>query len=226
MALIRFSGWACDAMIVTGTIYGVVLNDSEERAALGDALKADPYKALPLAPVVYIKPRLCATSGGAAIPLPQGEGELVAASTVALLFGRDATGVTPEAALSYVDAACLALEVSLPSGSYYRPAVAERCRDGFLPLAAADGVRLPDEIVTLVDGVEVHRWSLARLVRSPAQLISDLSAFMTLRAGDLLMIGLPGDAPRVTAGQTIRIEADGLLPLATTVAADAVREAA
>lgn len=226
MARTQSSGSGCNAVIVNGTIYGTVLNDAAERAGLGDALKADPYKKLPEAPVIYIKPRLCATTGGAPIPLPRDAGELVAAATVALLFGRDAKGVTPEAALSYVDAACLALEVSLPSASYYRPAVAERCRDGFLPLGAAGEVRLPGEIVTLIDGVEAHRWPLSRLVRSPAQLISDLSTFMTLQAGDLLMIGLPGDAPRITAGQTVRVEADGLLPLAATVTTEAVGEAA
>ncbi|MBB4858642.1 5-oxopent-3-ene-1,2,5-tricarboxylate decarboxylase/2-hydroxyhepta-2,4-diene-1,7-dioate isomerase [Novosphingobium chloroacetimidivorans] len=208
-------------MIVSGTIYGVVLNDADERAALADAFNADPYKAPPQAPVVYIKPRLCATVGGAPVPLPAGESEVTVAATVALLFGRDATAGSEDAALSHVEAACLALDVSLPSASYYRPAIAERCRDGFLPLGHAGDVCLPDEIVTFVDGVEAHRWPLSRLVRSAEKLIAELSSFMTLQAGDLLLIGLPGEAPRARAGQSVRVEAEGFAPIAVSITTEA-----
>lgn len=204
-------------MIATGTIYGVVLNDRQELGELESAFHEDPYKAPPKAPVVYIKPRLCATVGGAPVPLPEGEGELVAAATLALLIGSDAQGVSPAEAWDRVAAVSLALDVSLPAASYYRPAIAQRCRDGFLPLGAPSAPTLPSEIVTCVDGREVHRWPLSRLSRSPAQLIADLSAFMTLRAGDLLLVGVAGDAPRIRAGQHVRVEAEGLASIETRV---------
>lgn len=226
MARTKFSGLGSEAVIVCGTIYGVVLNDANERSAMADAFTADPYKAPPLAPVVYIKPRLCATSGGAPVPLPAGQSVLNVAGTVALLFGRDATAVGEDEALSYVSAACLALDVSLPSADYYRPAIAERCRDGFLPLGMTGDVQLPDEVVTLVDGVEVHRWSLDRLVRSPAKLVAELSSFMTFQAGDLLLIGLAGDAPRAIVGQHVRVEASGFAPIVVSIAEQAALEKA
>lgn len=208
-------------MMVTGTIYGVVLNDREELQRLGSFFHEDPYKAPPKAPVVYIKPRLCVTVGGAPVPLPEGEGELVVAATLALLIARNAQAVAPADAWGCVGATSLALDVSLPAASYYRPAIAQRCRDGFLPLGRASAPVLPHEIMTFVDGQEVHRWSLSRLARSAEQLIADLSAFMTLRAGDLLLIGLAGDAPHVRAGQRIRVEAEGLAPIETRVEAEA-----
>lgn len=204
-------------MIVTGTIYGVVLNDRQELERLESSFHEDPYKAPPKAPVVYIKPRLCATGGGAPVPLPEGERELVVAATLALIIARDAQAVTPAEAWAHVGATSLALDVSLPTTSYYRPPVAQRCRDGFLPLGPASVPTSPSEIVTFVDGHEVHRWPLSRLERSAEQLIADLSAFMTLRVGDLLLIGLPGDAPRARAGQRIRVEAEGLAPIETRV---------
>lgn len=204
--------------MIGGTIYGVVLNDAAERETLGTSLGKDPYKAPPAAPVVYIKPRACATGRGAAIPLPKGERKLTVAATLALLIGQDASRVDTASALGHVAAACLALDVSVPFDSYYRPPIAHIARDGFLPLGALAQPTLPDEIVTAIDGKEAHRWNLARLLRSPAQLIADLSQFMTLQAGDLLLVGLPGDAPRATEGQRIAVSASGLPPLATAIA--------
>lgn len=205
-----------------GTVYGVLLNDRDEREQLEPAFHQDPYKAPPKAPVVYIKPRLSVTAGGQPVPLPEGEEDLVAAATLALLFASDATAVSAQDAWSHVGAVSLALDVSIPTESYYRPTIAQRCRDGFLPLGKAVAPTQPDEIVTYVDGREAHRWSLSRFERPIGQLVADLSAFMTLKAGDTLLVGLPGDAPRVYLGQTIRVEAAGLPPLETTVAQEIV----
>lgn len=204
-------------MIGSGTIYGVVLNDRSELDRLEPAFHDDPYKAPPSAPVVYIKPRLCATTGGAPVPLPAGETGLVAAATLALLFAQDAVAVEPAEGWRSVGAVSLALDISLPAANYYRPAIAQRCRDGFLPLGRACDPRVPAEIVTIADGEEVHRWPLSRLVRPIENLIADLTSFMTLKAGDILLVGLPGDAPHVRAGQRLRVEADGLPPLETRV---------
>ena len=204
-------------MTIIGTAYGVVLNDRAEREALAVELSNPPYLAPPQAPVVYIKPGPCLSFGGAAVPMPVEAPELVVSPTLALLFGHDFGG----AGLQAVAASALALDVSLPDGNYYRPDIAQRCRKGFLPLGDFTVPTLPDEIITFVDDVEVHRWSLSRLVRKPAQLIADLSVFMTLRAGDILLIGLPSDAPIVRAGQRVRMIANGLPVLSTRLVAEA-----
>ncbi len=205
-------------MMISGTAYGVVLNDRAEREALAAVLTEKPYQGLPQAPVVYIKPGVSLTFGGAAVPVPAGTEGLTIAPTVALFFGRAST----DAGLGAVAATALALDVSLPGADYYRPDIARRCRDGFLPLGAFTAPVIPEEIVTFVDDVAVHRWRLDRLVRDPARLIGDLSTFMTLRPGDLLLAGLPGDAPTARAGQRVRIEAAGLPALSTILAAEAV----
>lgn len=62
-----------------------------------------------------------------------------------------------------MSAAALALDVSLPGGDYYRPDTAHHCRNGFLPLGEFGSVAIPDEIVTSLDNVVVHRWSLSRV---------------------------------------------------------------
>lgn len=207
-----------------GTAYGVVLNDRVEFEQLGDAFATDPYRAPPVAPVLYIKPRGCVVATGGEVAVPAGQ-PVVAAATVALLFGRDATRLAAADALGAVAGVALALDLSLPHDSYYRPAVAERCRDGFLPLGPAS--TMPADLAaltieTLVDDAPVHSWDLSRLLSDAAGLIARISEFMTLAAGDLLLVGLPGDAPRVGAGQAIEARARGLAPLRTRLVEEAL----
>ena len=192
-------------MMIAGTVYGVVLNDQAQRGALAEAFGQKPYVAPPRAPVLYVKPRNCWRFDGAAVTVPSELAEVEVAATVALLFG-DAPGVPV--------AAALALDVCEPHASFYRPAIRQRCRDGFLPVgdfAAYDlDALVSGGIVTWVDGVEAHRWSLARLVRDIPELIDEVCDFMTLENGDVLLVGLAGDAPRVAAGQEVRVEHEGL----------------
>ena len=48
------------------------------------------------------------------------------------------------------------------------------------------------------------------MIRPAARLLADVTEFMTLAPGDVLALGAAAPAPRVRAGQTSRIEIDGL----------------
>lgn len=210
--------------MLAGTAYGVVLNDRAERVALSDAFTSEPYRDAPKSPVLYIKPRLCAVPSGSRVEVPD-SAELIIAPTLALLFGRDATRSSASQALEHVAAVRLALDISQPHASYFRPAIAERCRDAFLPLGNLSP--LPQDISqitihTLVDDREVHSWSLGRLAMPVADLVEAISVFMTLSAGDLLLVGLPGDAPRARAGQIVKATASGIEPVEAQLVSPAV----
>jgi 5-oxopent-3-ene-1,2,5-tricarboxylate decarboxylase / 2-hydroxyhepta-2,4-diene-1,7-dioate isomerase len=147
------------------------------------------------------------------VRLPANLARVEAAATLGLLFHRDARRVTAGDALGHVGGICLALDISEPQESYYRPAVRQRCRDGFLPLGNLTEFTpglLNGDIETRVDGEVAHTWSPKRLVRDAATLIADISQFMTLAAGDLLLIGLPHDAPRLAGGNHVTVSAPGL----------------
>jgi len=197
-------------MTIAGSIYGVILNDVRERERLASQFGQKPYAAPPQAPVVYMKAASTLTRG--AIIAPPGA-VVDAAPTLALLFARDATMVTAQNAVSHIGAVALALDISLPQVDYYRPAVVQKNGDGFLPVGPFAPVTFPATIRLQIDGEPEFQWSLDRLCRPIDQLIADMSSFMTFRAGDILLIGLPGDAPRLTAGQTVRVMAEGLPPL-------------
>lgn len=202
--------------MIAGNIYGVVLNDRPQIAQMAGDFAMPPYKAPPEAPVLYIKTRNCLASGGSDIMLDADLSRVEIAATLGLLFGRAATKIAHADALGCVAGACLALDISEPEASYYRPTVRQRCRDGFLPLgqfSTFDPAILNASIGTAINGMAVHAWSPERLARNAATLIADISSFMTLAAGDLLLIGLPHDAPRAGAGDTVHVACAGLFPL-------------
>lgn len=208
--------------MIQGAAYGVALNDRlqlDERTA---DFQEPPYGGAPRAPVLYIKPRNCFGPGGAPVPVPAELAEVEAAPTIALLFARDLAHAEPADVRAAVGGACLILDVCEPHQNYYRPAIRERCRDGFLPFGAfAPLPARQGDIVTSIDGQEAHSWSLDRLARPIETLCAEISRFMTLQAGDLLLVGLPGDAPRVRIGQTVSVRCQGLPSLTVSFAPEA-----
>lgn len=215
------------ALAVRGTVYGALLNYRGALAALGDAAHAPPYKAPPRAPVLYIKPRNTLAGHGAPIPVPADAPELEIGAALAVVIGRTATRVRREHALEHVAGYTIANDVTVPHASYYRPSVRLRCRDGFCPVGprvvAREQVVDPDalEVRVFVDGELRQRNTTANLVRPVAALIADVSAFMTLAEGDLLLVGVPEDAPRARAGQAVAIEIDGIGRLENRLVAEA-----
>lgn len=206
--------------IVAGTIYGVALNDREQRAQLAASFEKPPYNRPPQRPVLYIKPRNCLMGESGVIPLPRDLERVEAAPSLALLIGRDARAVTPPTALDHVAGACLALDIGEPGGTYYRPPTRQRCRDGFLRLGAMtafDRALLGGTIEIAVNGKTAGHWSLERLARGAAQLIADIASFMTLAAGDLLLTGLPRDAPCLADGDRIVVQMNHMPGLSACV---------
>lgn len=202
-------------MTVAGNIYGVVLNDAEERERLAPQFEEKPYGKPPVAPVVYLKPLSSLVKGAVKVPEDTG---LTASTTLAVMIARDTGRVSENGVAVCLGAAALALDLSIPSSSYYRPAVAQKNGEGRLALGDFVAPVFPQTIRLVADGRIIHEWSLDRLVRPLETLVADLGAFLTLKAGDVLLVGLPGDAPAVRPGQALQVEAEGLpaLNLATT----------
>lgn len=209
-----------------GTAYGALLNHRAALAALGDAVHAAPYKAPPKAPVLYIKPRNTFAGHGDVIVVPAGVDELEVGATLGIVIGREACRVGEAEALACVAGYTVCNDVSVPHASFYRPSLRFKCRDGFLPMGpwivAAPHVAEPDALAVRVhlDGRLVQQTSTAGMQRPVARLIAEVSAFMTLAAGDLLMLGVAAGAPRARAGQRVRIEIDGIGALENPLVAE------
>lgn len=193
------------------TAYGTLLNHRDALAALGDAVHAPPYKAPPQAPVLYVKPRACLAGHGSAVEVPAGVDALEVGAQLGVVVGRDACRVNEADAPGCVAGYTICSDLSVPHPSYYRPSLRYKARDGFLPLGpwivAAHHVPRPDalDVVVEIDGREAQRYSTAGMQRGVAALIAEVSGFMTLSPGDLLMLGAGPAAPIARAGQTVSI---------------------
>lgn len=214
-----------ESLPVGGTVYGVVVNDRVSAARLGAALEEAPYKGAPKAPAMYIKPANTLVGDGAEVRLPTGTGSVEIGATVGIVIGTPAARLTPDTALAAVAGYVLVADLSLPHASYYRPAIREKCFDGACPVgssvlpAAAVGDLAAVTLRIFVDDVAVGERSLAGLVRDVPQLLADVTEFMTLRVGDVLLVGVEYQAPQAAAGSRVRLEADRLGRLAFTIAA-------
>lgn len=206
---------------VSGTVYGVILNDTVSLQKIG-ALDEAPYKGAPKAPAMYIKPANTRVANGTTVTLPRGANKLEVGATLGLVIGRAAARLTSGNALDALCGVVLAADLSLPHASYYRPAIREKCFDGSLPIGEIQP--LPDlstlVLTTEVDGKLVDRRSLADLIRKPAQLLADVSEFMTLAAGDVLLVGVRYQAPQAGAGSHVRLSAAGVGSLQFSIAAE------
>jgi 5-oxopent-3-ene-1,2,5-tricarboxylate decarboxylase/2-hydroxyhepta-2,4-diene-1,7-dioate isomerase len=209
---------------ITGTVYGVVLNDRASVEGIGAALAEAPYQGAPKAPVLYIKPANTLAGDGATVALPPGATRVEIGATVGIVIKRPATRIDAADAALVIAGYVLVADLSLPHSSYYRPAFREKCFDDSCVIGARMWpVAVPEEleIVTFINEREVDRRSLHSLVREVPVLLSDVSEFMTLSAGDVLLTGVRWQAPSAAAGDHVTLRADGLGELSFTVAASA-----
>ena len=116
--------------MISGTIYGIALNDRRQHDTLATAFAGAPYNAPPKAPIVYIKTRNCLRMSPAIVEIPADLDEIEIGATIVLLFGGVANVPV---------AAALAIDLFEPHASFYRPAIRQHCRDGFFPVGTLAG---------------------------------------------------------------------------------------
>jgi 5-oxopent-3-ene-1,2,5-tricarboxylate decarboxylase/2-hydroxyhepta-2,4-diene-1,7-dioate isomerase len=205
------------SFVPTGTVYGTLLNFRGEWNAWAARMNEAPYKAPPNAPVLYIKPANTWSADGADIPVPARVSVVEVGATIAMVM--DAPGKVA----GYV----LMNDITIAHDSFFRPPVKFKCLDGFLgvgsTLLPADSDTDPSQfrLAVRVNGELKQRVDFAELVRPAARLLADVSAFMTLSAGDVLMLGCDVGRPMASAGDSIEISAPGLGSLRNTLVGQA-----
>jgi len=223
------AGFAFAPYRLSGTVLGVLLNHTSALAALGDAVNAAPYKAPPKAPVLFVKPRNTLAPAGSACGVPPGVEALQIGANLGVVIGRAACRVAASDALSFVAGYAIVADLSVPHQSFYRPSVRFKALDGSCvvgaPVARA-AVTDPDALAVrvFVDDACVQRTDTAQRVRPLARLLADITDFMTLAAGDVVLLGASHGAPLARAGQRVAIEVEGLGRLSFGLAAAAAHD--
>ncbi len=201
---------------VGGTIYGTLFNYQGVLDKYRSNFIEPPYIELPKAPVLYIKSNNTIIGYGAPIPLPDGIPEIEVGASLGVVIGRTATRVCEDKAFEYVTGYTIVNDVSIPHESFFRPAVKQKCRDGFCPIGPwvveRDAVSDPGTlgIRVFINGKLQQENTTENLIRPVSRLIAEVTDFMTLYKGDLLLVGVPEGAPLAKAGDHIRIEIDHL----------------
>ena len=196
-----------------GTVYGTLLNFRSEVEALAPQMHEAPYKAPPKAPILYVKPANTWSFDGEDVPVPARVAQVEVGATLVMVMKA------PGQVAGYV----LVNDLSVPHASLFRPPVKFKCLDGFLGL----GSRLAEvdprstSLEVRINGELRQTVTFDALVRTPAQLLADVSEFMTLGAGDLLMIGCGWPRPLARVGDRIQLSARGLGTLTNTLVAEA-----
>ncbi|MDX1806974.1 MAG: fumarylacetoacetate hydrolase family protein [Paenisporosarcina sp.] len=201
---------------ISGTVFGTLVNFKGVLEELGDTVNDKPYLSPPVAPVLYIKPANTFNRYGAGIPMPEGISKLEMGASLGIVIGKKAVAVNEELALNYIAGYTIVNDVSVPHDSIYRPAVQHKSRDGFCPIGPwvinRQAVENPDNLLIRVyinDELRQEN-STTNLIRSVGRLLADVTEFMTLSPGDVLLVGVPEEAPQANVGDKVRIEIAGI----------------
>ncbi|TFH79898.1 MULTISPECIES: fumarylacetoacetate hydrolase family protein [Pseudomonas] len=212
--------------VAAGTLFGVALNYQglvDEHLA---QFHETPYKQPPVKPVLFIKTPNTRNGHDQAVVHPGGDLRLQPGPALGVVIGKSASRVSEADALAHVAGYTIVNEFSLPENSYYRPAVKAKCRDGFCAigpeLVPRDQVANPNDLTLKlwVNGELRQQGSTAHFVRDVARLISEISEFMTLHAGDVLITGTPEGRVDVVPGDKVEVDISGLGRLVNHIVAE------
>ena len=204
---------------VAGAVYATLLNDHDSLQAMGAALDQAPYGAPPRAPILYVRPRNTWSGHGARIAVPDAEPGVSVGGSLGIVIGRAAVHVRLADAMDAVAGYTTLGDLCIPHASVYRPAVPSRARDGFCvigpALVARRHVANPDAVqieITVNDQPAVMT-STATCIRGVAQLLADITEFMTLMPGDIVSMGAAHGVPDAHAGDVVQVRIADWHPL-------------
>jgi len=211
--------------VASGTLFGVALNYQGLLDQHLAAFQQAPYQKPPTKPVLFIKTPNTRNQHDAVVLHPQGE-RLQPGPALGVVIGLRASRVSLENTMAHVAGYVVVNEFSLPEDSYYRPAVKAKCRDGFCALGPhlipRDQVANPNQLSLKlwVNGELRQENSTAHWVRDIAQLIAEISEFMTLHPGDVLITGTPEGRVDVLPGDKVEVEISGVGRLVNHIQAE------
>lgn len=188
----------------------------------------------PEAPTLFAKFRNSLTGHGAAIVLPPMSREVDYEGELAVVIGRRAKNVTEEHALTAIVGYTILNDVSARDLQMATSQwTAGKAIDGFAPcgpaLVSADEIADPQRLTleTRLNGRRVQSAGTDQMIFTVAQLVSYVSALMTLEPGDIIATGTPAgvgfasDPPVFLAdGDTVEIEISGIGVLRNTAVID------
>jgi 5-oxopent-3-ene-1,2,5-tricarboxylate decarboxylase / 2-hydroxyhepta-2,4-diene-1,7-dioate isomerase len=168
----------------------------------------------PSEPSYFLKPPSSVSDGGDVLR-PQGTELLAYEGEIAVIIGRPARHVTPEQAGDRIGWFAPANDLGVHDFRWADRGsnVLAKGQDGFTPVGpavpAADLDPSALRLRTFVNGELRQDATTDELIFPFAQLVADLSRFMTLERGDVILTGTPAGTGILEPGDVVAIELDG-----------------
>ncbi len=202
----------------SGSVIGVALNNKALAKSLEQVFNEKPHVHPPKTPVLHIKTDNTHIGYANSIKVPSDKGAIYAGPSLGIVIGKKTTRVNVSDALDFVAGFTIVNEVSLAETSFYRPAVKAKCRDTFCPIGPwtvdKESVSKPNNlsINTFINDTLVHETNTDQLIYSVEEVISYISSFMTLEAGDIIIAGTPERTPdlEIKPGDSVMIDIEGV----------------
>ena len=176
----------------------------------------------PTEPSYFFKPTTSLSDGGD-IVRPRGAELMVYEGEIAVIIGTRARNVAPEQARAHIGWYAPANDVGVQDFRWADrgSGVLAKGQDGFTPIGpaiAAAGIA-PEtlHLTTRVNGEIRQDTTGADLIFTFAELIADLSRFMTLQPGDIILTGTPAGAGVVEPGDVIEVSLQDAGSVTSTV---------
>ncbi len=176
--------------------------------------RAEQRGRIPDVPSYFLKPVSSLGRDGDPITRPAGAELLVFEGEIAVILGTGARRVTPEAGASHIGWIAPANDAGVydlrwaDRGSN----VLSKGQDGFTPIGepvAVDGLDLDAlTLRTTVNGEMVQEDTTANLLFPFGFLIADLSRYLTLEPGDIILTGTPAGSRPVEPGDVVEVTID------------------
>ncbi len=197
-----------------GNIFGVALNYKCLYQKFRAVFNEKPYITEPVKPVLFIKTPNTRNHDGAIVYIPHGE-ILQAGPTLGVVIGKNTSRVSLKEAGEHIAGYVVVNELSLPEENYYRPAIKAKCRDGSCVLGSVVAKEEIKNINALalrvyVNNQLVQHGTTANWIRTPEQLIQEISEYMTLNEGDVLLTGTPLGRADLHDGDTVTVEIENI----------------
>ncbi len=178
----------------------------------------------PAEPLYFLKASSSALAHGQAIPVPTAyDGRVAYEGELALVVGRRARNVPVAHAPAHILGYTCANDVTAMELIARDPTFAQWARaksmDGFGvfgPVIETDFNPATATLRTLVGGRERQNFPLADMFFSPAELVSRLSADMTLEPGDVILCGTSLGVLPMKPGTLVEVAIEGIGTLANT----------
>jgi len=203
------------APILPSKVVALGRNYADHAAELGNAL--------PVSPMIFIKPSTSVIGPNVAIALPASSERVDYEGELAVVIGRPCRDVRVENASSVILGYTVANDVT--ARDQQRADVQftrAKGYDTFCPLGPWIETELdPADLAlhTELDGVTVQDGRTSDMVVTVGEIIEFVSGIMTLLPGDVLLTGTPAGVGPMQVGQSVSVTVEGIGTLTNPVAA-------